>query len=143
MMGGVSLGQAQGMLADLCPYELAAINECSRRLLQPLGNQVAGLWLFGSKARRDFDADSDLDLLIIVDGADSEIRDRIHLLAARVSYEYDVLINTHILSRERWAELSHYQGTLWREVQRDGVALRMNSQLRESQKVREPEDIHL
>jgi hypothetical protein len=44
-------------------------------------------------------------------------------LGARISLEYDVLINTHILSRARREEMSRQQATLWREVQRDGIAL--------------------
>lgn len=130
-----------GTLAHLRPYELAAINDCAHRLQQRLGNLIAGLWLFGSKTRGDFGPDSDLDILIVMEGPDWQIRDLVHFIAADISLEYDVLINTHILSRERWAELTRYQGTLWREVQRDGVPLDMNGQWRESEKVGEPEDI--
>jgi hypothetical protein len=54
---------------------------------------------------------------------DAHVQDGVHLLGARVSLEYDVLINTHILSRARWEEMARQQATLWREVQRDGVPL--------------------
>jgi hypothetical protein len=33
------------------------------------------------------------------------------------------LINTHIVTAERWAEMRQWAATLWREVQRDGVPL--------------------
>jgi len=59
----------------------------------------------------------------VLGDADWETRDQVHLLAARVSLEYDVLINTHILSRKRWAEMARHRSSLWRHVQRDGIPL--------------------
>jgi predicted nucleotidyltransferase len=93
------------------------------RLLQQPNIRLAEVWLFGSKARGDFESDSDLDLLLVLDDADWTIRDQVHLMAARVSLEYGVLINTHILSRDRWAEMTRHRSTLWRYVQRDGIPL--------------------
>jgi len=103
--------------------EQAALEEMVARLLQQPNIRLAEVWLFGSKARGDFEPDSDLDLLLVLDNADWTIRDQVHLLAARVSLEYDVLINTHILSRDRWSEMAHHRLTLWRHVQRDGISL--------------------
>jgi predicted nucleotidyltransferase len=76
--------------------------------------------LFGSKARGDAGDDADIDLLVIVETADWARKGQIRLIDARVSLEYDVLLNTHILDPARWAELAQHQATLWREVQRDG-----------------------
>jgi len=45
------------------------------------------------------------------------------LLAARVSLEHDVLINTHLLSHSGWTNMSRQRATLWRHVQRDGIPL--------------------
>lgn len=111
------------MLAHLQPHEIAALSACVERLTARLDGQLVAVYLFGSKARGDSAPDSDLDLLIILDHVDRDIQDEIHLLGARLSLEYDVLINMHILSRARWEEMTRQQATLWREAQRDGVAL--------------------
>ena len=88
-----------------------------------MGKQLIGAWLFGSKARGDFGPDSDIDLLIVIPDLDWSLWDEIRLTAARVSLEYDVLLNTHILDQPRWRAQTRYRDTLWREVQQDGVSL--------------------
>jgi len=85
--------------------------------------QLTGIWLFGSKARGDFGPDSDIDLLVIISELDWSWWDRIRLIAARVSLEYDLLLNTHILDQPRWDAQRRYQDTLWREMQRGSALL--------------------
>lgn len=112
-----------GTLAYLQRREHKAIDEFTHRLLQISEIAVDDMWLFGSKSRGDFDADADIDLLIVLKVSDWKCIERIRMTDSRVSLEYDVLLNTHILNRERWEEMVRYQATLWREVQRDGVSL--------------------
>jgi len=112
-----------GTLAYLQPKEEAAVGECVNQLMSHLDGRLVEVYLFGSKARGDFTPDSDLDLLIVLEADDWETKDKVRFVAADVSLEYDVLINTHILSRARWEEMARQQATLWREVQRDGVPL--------------------
>lgn len=103
--------------------ERAAIWAFSRRLSDFLGDDLCHLWLFGSKARGDFNDDSDLDLLIVLRGLDAERRGIIRRMAARISLDYDTLINTHLYEKARWDAIVAHQDTLWREVQQDGVPL--------------------
>lgn len=107
--------------------ERAALQNFAASLIQLANGAVVGVWLFGSKARGDFEWDSDLDLLIVLVDADWTIRDRIHLLAARVSLEHDVLINTHFLSGAAWARMARQHATLWQQVRRDGFPLRLKA----------------
>ena len=109
--------------AHLQANEQAALQEFTEGLFQGGDGRVVSVWLFGSKARGDFEPDSDLDLLIVLEEADGMARDRVHLLAARVSLEHDVLINTHLLSRAGWARMARQHATLWQQVQRDGFPL--------------------
>lgn len=88
-----------------------------------LGGDLCHLWLFGSKARGDFTTDSDVDVLIVLRNLNSERRGTIRRIAARVSLNFDTLINTHIIDKDRWNYLEEHQDTLWREVQRDGISL--------------------
>jgi len=100
-----------------------AVQECINRLRQTPGAQLTSIWLFGSKARGDFDPDSDIDLLVVIPELDWSWWDQIRLIAARVSLEYDVLLNTHILDRERWDAQKRHEHTLWKEMQRGSIVL--------------------
>ena len=107
--------------------EVSAITAYQHHLAHLLANSLCELWLFGSKARGDSHADSDIDLLVVSQNLDSETRSRIHKLAARCSLENDVIINTFLLSKKRWEDIKRHDDTLWREVERDGVLLASSS----------------
>ena len=87
-----------------------------------MGDKLIGIWLFGSKVRGDF-ADSDIDLLAVIQAQDWDVWHTIRRISARQSLKYDVLFNVHIIDRAYWNDETKYQGTLWREIQRDGVPL--------------------
>ena len=112
-----------GTLNYLQPHERMALDDYVNRLHLSLGDNLTGLWLFGSKSRGDFELGSDIDLLLVLKTPQPETRWRIREIAAQCSLEYDVLFNTHILDQDRWDEEVHYRGTLWREIRRDGVSL--------------------
>ena len=103
--------------------ERSAVQAFAGRLSEFLGEELCHLWLFGSKARGDFNADSDVDLLIVPHSLNPERRGIIRRMAARISLDYDTLLNTHILDKTRWDDLARHQDTLWREIQRDGISL--------------------
>lgn len=111
------------MLRHLEKEETVAIRQFAMYLIDSLKERVLDIKLFGSKTRGDFTPDSDLDVFIVLDTSDWDTKDQVRFMAADLSLEHDVLLNTHILSRERWEEMARYQATLWREVQRDGVSL--------------------
>lgn len=93
--------------------------EALRHTVEPLlgGVEGAEVWLFGSLARGDWDARSDVDLLAIA--ADQSVADRLaeELLATGL---VDDVIG---LSQERW--LQHQQGVdpWWRGICRDAIRL--------------------
>ena len=55
-----------------------------------LGERVKKIILYGSYARGDFRPDSDIDIMILVDLSDDEIRSRGHMLSdLTVDYNFD------------------------------------------------------
>ncbi len=107
----------------LADGDYMAILSLVEALAQELGDNLARLVLFGSKARGDSHGDSDIDVLVILDRLDADSRWLVRATAADCSLEYDVLFNTHVCDRAGWEGLVAGQGTLWREVERDGVLL--------------------
>ncbi len=119
----MTASQVTTTLVSLQENERRALAEFVSRLLASAGQSVRQVILFGSKARGDADADSDFDVLVIIDRYDPVVDRLVTLTASRVSLEHDTLVNTHIVTAKRWAEMQKWAATLWREVRRDGVPL--------------------
>ena len=70
------------------------------------GEQLQGLYLYGSHARGEADFESDIDILIILDKVDRysyEIA-RTSNLVAELSLKYDKTISRVFVSQRDWAE---------------------------------------
>lgn len=103
--------------------EKEAIVQLANALSEKLEDNLTALYLFGSKARGDSHAGSDIDLLVIVRELNAGSRWLIRVTAADYSLEYDVLFNTHLYEQQRWDSIVARDDALWREVQRDGIRL--------------------
>ena len=84
---------------------------------QEENHSVLQVYLFGSRARGDWDGLSDTDLLVVSDtkAEAEEWADR--LLDAGIAQ--DVIG----MDREAWAQLPHHPSVIWRHVARDAMAL--------------------
>jgi uncharacterized protein len=93
--------------------------ESLRNSIEPMlaGRTGAGVWLFGSLARGDWDARSDVDLLAVA--PDQSAADQLA----------DVLLGTGLaddvigLSQGRWLERQRGDDPWWRGICRDAIRL--------------------
>ena len=69
--------------AQLTESERRAIERFASRLNEELGDDLRGLWLYGSRARGTAHPESDVDLLVIAEGG----RDRYGRIAGDLSEE--------------------------------------------------------
>lgn len=100
-----------------------ALAELLRRLQVRYPGQIIASVLYGSVARGDFRADSDIDVLLVAKEVTADFKWEVRGLASRVSYEFDVIFNLHIYSQANWELQRTRQNTVWRNVEREGVAL--------------------
>ncbi len=98
-----------------------AIQRLMKRVQSVLGEPDAFAVAFGSKARGQATAHSDLDLLIVLSRDDFRIRRMVFDLAYEVYLETDVMIAPLVLSREALDALKRSGRRLAREIERDGV----------------------
>ncbi|MCA9927579.1 MAG: nucleotidyltransferase domain-containing protein [Anaerolineales bacterium] len=104
-------------------HDQYAIEALVQRLLLEYGSDILTVTLFGSKARGDDTADSDIDVLVVVTDKNGMIKYKIRTLGARVSLDCDVLFNLYVVEQERWLWMGEINHPLYRRIVKDGVDL--------------------
>jgi predicted nucleotidyltransferase len=110
-------------LLHLAPNEQAAVKGYVAGIQERFPDDVLSVTLFGSKARGDASAESDIDLLVLVDEESREIRSELWRIASDVSLEYNVVLSVRVFARSRWAETRRIRLPLYRAIVADGVPL--------------------
>jgi predicted nucleotidyltransferase len=110
-------------LSHLMSNDQAAILDYVARIRGRFPNRVLAVTLFGSKARGDADAESDIDLLVLVDAEDREFRSELWRIASDVSLDHNVVLSARVFGRDRWAEARRIRLPLYRAIAADGVPL--------------------
>jgi predicted nucleotidyltransferase len=90
-------------LRHLTSHERDVLAKFLSQLHANCGSRITHVWLFGSKARGDFDEESDVDLLVVAHGADDALAQMVGDVAYHLSLEQDVLLCEHVVSAWRFA----------------------------------------
>jgi uncharacterized protein (UPF0332 family)/predicted nucleotidyltransferase len=111
----------RGSLNHLTPEERQAVDKFVEALKREGNGQILLAALFGSKARGDGDAESDVDILIVADPATDELRKQIRKVAPEFpNYEH---VNEFWVDRAKWHDYARRKAAFWQNLQRDGVML--------------------
>ncbi len=108
--------------------ERIALRLLVEKLIECFPDEVQQVILFGSKARGDFDADSDIDILALVKNETWALRNSIWSLAARIELDCNVLFNVQVIGIERWKQMTWERFSLCRHVEKEGITLFSRSQ---------------
>ncbi len=126
-MGSVLVGldlTIKDKLQHLTENERAALDAFVSRLHQRYGDDLLRVDLFGSKARGDFDAESDLDVLIVVRFPEDEHWKhwkQITDIAWDVELEYGVVMSTVIKIPAEYNRMQRDRLLLYRNIEEDGI----------------------
>lgn len=110
-------------MLKLAAKEERALEDYVSRLRGELGDQIVELRLFGSKARGEGRAESDIDVLVIVEEADTAIENLVVDIAFDVNLEHGVLIAPVVFSRRARENPLWPISDLCRAAERDGIPL--------------------
>lgn len=110
-------------LRHLTPHERGVLAEFLLRLREQCGDQIAHVWLFGSKVRGDFDEESDVDLLIVARNGSDALGEAVGEIAYALSLEHGVLLCEHVVSAYRFAQMRARQEPIYKNVVREGIDL--------------------
>ncbi|NCQ35203.1 nucleotidyltransferase domain-containing protein [bacterium] len=103
--------------------EAEAVRTFVRAVNERFPGMATRIVLFGSKARADSQAESDIDVLVVVRQEDWRISNAISTLAARISLEQGVLLGPIVIGQERWERMGREKFSLYRNVAREGLVL--------------------
>ena len=73
--------------------------------LRELSNKIAQIYLYGSCARGDYDDNSDIDVLIVVDCAENQLAqytDKLLDISAQISLDNDVVLSVQTSAKNEW-----------------------------------------
>ncbi|MFB3789137.1 MAG: nucleotidyltransferase domain-containing protein [bacterium] len=92
------------------------------RLTDLYQDRLDRICLFGSRARGTADADSDIDVLVVLTGIVDPNRERVRSLdiVSELSLDHDVVISCLFADSKTYAT---QQGPLYRTIRREGVTL--------------------
>jgi predicted nucleotidyltransferase len=110
-------------LEHLTKEEKAGLGEIKQRVQSVVGHRLRGIRLFGSKARGDFDPESDLDIAILVDGLDRETKRRIIDIVANVEVEFLLVVSSLVLSWEDFQSLRARERRIALDIESEGVSV--------------------
>jgi predicted nucleotidyltransferase len=109
------------MKRPLTENENAALRELKERLARDFS--LVEMRLFGSRAREEGDAESDLDVLVILEHEDWDTSMAIYDICFDLNLKYDVVLTCAIYSREGFQSGFTRATGFYKEVERDGIRL--------------------
>ncbi|MCI0395949.1 MAG: nucleotidyltransferase domain-containing protein [Chloroflexi bacterium] len=110
----------------LAENERSALVTLVARLQNWFGSDLLRVVLFGSKARGDFDNESDLDVLIVIRLSDNNyIRARQRIMDGTYDLEldYDVVFSFLIEDEQGYARMQQWNLLINRNIEQDGIVL--------------------
>jgi len=114
------------MAVQLNKNQREAISRYLSVLNQRYKGQISEVILYGSVARGESLAESDIDLLIVTANGDQELRDEISMAGYDIILLTGVIISPLVMDLETYEWHKKYSDPFYNNVRRDGIDLWMN-----------------
>jgi predicted nucleotidyltransferase len=101
----------------------AALAAYVARVARLYPDEVLSIILYGSQARGDAKAESDIDVLVVVRHGTPALRQTLTDLAWQVQFEYGVVISDIIRSVEQFNQMRANRFPFYQNIEREGVLL--------------------
>lgn len=112
-------------MTKLNPAISAVTEELSRNTQNIMGDRLRKIILYGSYARGDYEEYSDLDIMVLADFDESEIRDlenRLGRMSSRASLDHDITV-CMLLNNENLFMSRLHMSPFYRNVLSEGVEI--------------------
>jgi len=110
-------------MQDLTPKMEKILVDLKKCVQDIAGDRLIKMVLYGSRARGDYGADSDMDIAIIVRSLSPEFKRLIVSQVADLEFEYLRSLSTLILSEEDFLLLRKRERRIAVDIEREGIPL--------------------
>ena len=97
--------------------------DLKKSIAEIAGDRLIKIVLYGSRARGDYDDESDTDIAIIVRGLSRELKHQILSCVADIEFDYLQPLSTLIMSEEDFHYLVNRERRIALDIEREGIPL--------------------
>ncbi len=110
-------------MTALTVKEQRLLNEFKSLLFQSFPEEIVEIRIFGSRARGEGTAESDLDVLVITRHEDYRLSDQMIDLAFDLLLKHRVYISPKVISQRHYKELEKADSDFLYQVKQEGILL--------------------
>jgi predicted nucleotidyltransferase len=111
------------MIGKLTDKETKAVQEFKNLIIHQLKDRIKSILLFGSKARGNFNKESDIDIFILVDASDSRLRKIIASSATDILIKYGILLSPKIIEVNHFSFLRRLGTAFAKNIEKEGIPI--------------------
>ncbi len=104
-------------------HEKPVVEQFKRWVEERFPGELVRLVLFGSKARGEATADSDLDVLVITRSEDWRLGDEIRDIGYELEVAHGVVLSIQVMGERHYQELKARGSSFLANVEREGLAV--------------------
>lgn len=108
---------------NLTADEKIALREVRDSIRSLVGDRLRAVVLFGSKARGDFDDESDLDIAVLVEGLERTLKRKIIDVIAHIELKHGTPMSALVVSWEEFCSLRKQERRIAMDIEREGISL--------------------
>jgi len=111
------------MKKALTKNQMNALSEYLTILKKKYTHKIVDVLLFGSVARGDYDEESDIDILVIVENGEAEFRDEVSMASYEPMLRNDVVMSSLVMDEMMYNWHRKYKDPLYKVIKREGIDL--------------------
>jgi predicted nucleotidyltransferase len=110
-------------LDNFSRIEKKVVQSFVEELRNKIGNEIINIVLFGSKARGDFNRESDIDIFVLVREKTQNIRDKVGDITADYILDYDIPLSPVLYDLDEYNQNKKLGSFFFENVEKEGVPL--------------------